>query len=142
MLGVEDFLNKRNTTVSIRCISDTGLLLVITGEDFFKYMSKDQEIWSMVGNATVEKDEATMGKLIGTNKTQRKYNEVIAINMDKPQTGGKFGLSASTMNKKKNFLNVIQKYNMRINEDRLDDFRTTIKEIVDVNIHGQEPLDK
>jgi hypothetical protein len=43
---------------------------------------------------------------------------------------------------KKNFLNLIQKYNLRINEDRLEDFRTTIKEIVDVNIHGQIPRDK
>ena len=30
---------------------------------------------------------------------------------------------------------------MRINEDRLQDFRTTIKEIVDVNLHNGVPND-
>lgn len=31
---------------------------------------------------------------------------------------------------------------MRISEDRLEDFRSTIKEIVDANIHGIDPKDK
>ena len=88
VIGLEDFLNNRRMTTSVRCISDTGLLHAITGEDFFKFMSKDTGTWSMIGSAAVERDEATKGKLIKTRKDINKYNEPIAV-MDKPQGMGK-----------------------------------------------------
>ena len=39
-------------------------------------------------------------------------------------------------------MEVINKYNMRNTEDRLQDFRATISEIVDVNMHNKVPRDK
>ena len=52
---------------------------------------------------------------------------------------------SSTANNKifnnKTFMEVIQKYNMRNTEDRLQDFRATLTEIVNVNQHDKAPRD-
>lgn len=59
----------------------------------------------MIGKSTIERDEATKGKLIDTNRAHKKYNEPISM-MGKPQSSEKVKLSSKQM-EKKSFLNVI-----------------------------------
>jgi hypothetical protein len=92
LLCIEDILNDRNHTVTARCISKKGVLMAITAEDFLRHMSKDYENWAMIGEATIERDEATKEKLRDTKRALVKYNEPMsnAPKIEKPKGPTKF----------------------------------------------------
>lgn len=63
LIGWEDMVNQRPLTVSMRCLSKTGSLLVCKREDFVKHMSKDLDRWLMFGDLATDRDKVTKNKL-------------------------------------------------------------------------------
>lgn len=141
ILGLEDILNKRNYTASVKCTTKSGTALRLKIDDFFKIIHKDNKSFDYLEAIKGLRDDATIGKLVHAHKVFKKFSEPVSLaqaNSDGTQPASTNLLKAGN----KAYRSLIEKYNMRQSQERLDDFRATIKEIVDVNQYGMSPRDK
>ena len=45
LIGLEDIVNQRPTTVNFKCVSNHGTLLTVTKKDFLHIVRRDQDLW-------------------------------------------------------------------------------------------------
>lgn len=48
MIGVEDIVNNRNYTTSVRCTSSSAICYMIKADEFLFRIGKDEKTWAMI----------------------------------------------------------------------------------------------
>jgi len=46
LVGLEDIINRRQTTTNLKCVSFSGTLLTIGYVDFLRIVKRDKELWA------------------------------------------------------------------------------------------------
>lgn len=63
ILGLEDILNGRRLTTSVKCITKKGSILKIKKEEFLRIIQKDNKSLKYLEGVKESRDENTIGKL-------------------------------------------------------------------------------
>ena len=63
LVGLEDVVNQRKTTVNFRCVGCEGVLLTIEQRYFLKIVKRDKQLWNLFAQVCQNKDSVTLRKL-------------------------------------------------------------------------------
>lgn len=155
IFGHEDVIPGRTHRTTVRCLSQDGALFVIHKDEFISKFHRDERIWNSLTKTGKDFDlriqqigkqthfiasqfsPADRPQTVVQGQPTKPANNVQAHSLgcpQKPEVKQKKTIEMGTRNM------IIQKYNMRRTQERLDDFRTTIKIIVDCK-NGVYPKD-
>lgn len=126
-MAFEDVIFKRPYTTTVRCNSSHGSVYAIKAEDFEQKLKKYESTWKALTEASYERDIDLLNKIYNAVKN-RKCN----ISQE-----NKKGCSAFS----EQLINLIRQKNLKLTEERLIYFRSTMEEIVNVENYGKIPLD-
>lgn len=137
ILGWEDVVNQRPYVTSARCISQQGKLLAIKIEDFFNHIQKNPAVLDAFDELSQKKNESVLNQLRHAKITKSK----LTVSPDNIHQNNTSGNNKNAFHVNPIFRSVISKHNMRSTQDRFQDFRETLKEIVDINQHDKKARD-
>jgi len=147
-------------------VTDKGSLITIDAKEFYKILKKDYKTWSKIGEISYEKDLKTKKKMrdkIGIIKELiiptsfiTEEDPIIQEENTSDQDSKSPDKSLKKVDKKVevkrqldakeishiNYSNMIKKYNLRVNDDRLLDFRETVNEMFEFDQYEKIPYDK
>ena len=62
-IGIEDVLNDRNYTTTVRCLTNDAIIYTLTTEDFFFWIGKNERTLGILQEVIFNKDSATKAKI-------------------------------------------------------------------------------
>ena len=68
LLGWEDLSNDRNHTTSVRCMSNSGQVLIIDGESFSQFVESEPEMFKKFSNLSKNRDAVTINQIKSTRR--------------------------------------------------------------------------
>ena len=61
----------------MKCISTDGKLFVCKGEEFINHIQKENKIWKLLNQMSIQKDEETMKKIkLGINNIYKNNKQI------------------------------------------------------------------
>ena len=136
IIGQEDILAGRPRATCVKCISPTASVFKIKADDFLSSMKRYRQVFNIIEEEAIERDETTMEKLRDQVRAKKQYNIPSALTFN---DSSKKNIKNELKNPR--HLNIIHTYNLRETEDRLQDFRETIDEIVGCDLYDKKPKD-
>lgn len=133
-MAFEDVIFKRPYTSTVKCISSHGSVYAIKSEDFEQKLKKYERTWKALTEASYERDIDLLNKIYISIRN-RKCD--ISHHSNKKNEDGLLGGSALSEQLQK----LIKQKNLKLTAERIIDFRSTMKEIVNVENHGKIPND-
>eukprot|EP00347_Sterkiella_histriomuscorum_P019194 403342576 len=119
MFGEDDVVHERPYTQTIICRSNTGIVFAMKSQEFFRKLKPNEDCWKIILTQVLSKDKQMRMRM-------NKIDDVFHRDILKTQETGK---EKSTI-QQQIYPTILQKYNMKLTQKRLDDFRETLKEIV------------
>lgn len=147
-------MTNRNHSTTVKCLSTNGSLFCINKNEFISKFCRDDKTWKLLGEMSVVMDIKSKSKVRQAKKSTD-FNFVSSLNNSveedqsldsrhSEQSREDLGSSKETIDmytKNLKFPVIIKKYNLKLTKDRLDDWRRTMKIIVDCK-NGVYPQDK
>ena len=163
IFGIEDVLQSRPHTVTVKCLTNDASLYSIPAQEFFHVIRRDDKTQSLVREVSFLKDISTIGKIKGSQKFRKIENVMKKVEiqeterlaaeekhelsapklavLDAEKIYGTAGSSPNqsklkktmNINLAKSLPKLIQKHNMKIPVEKLLDSREAMHEIVKNN---------
>eukprot|EP00347_Sterkiella_histriomuscorum_P023290 403335214 len=135
MFGEDDVIHERQYTSTIICRSNVGQVFAMKAQEFFRKLKPNEECWRVILGQVQLKDHQMKNRM-------SKIDYVFHKEIQKPLPDKNIKTLSSEQNqtRQQKYPSILAKYQIKPTQKKLEDFRETLKEIVDQKNVSQDQI--